>query len=129
MMSFEAESATVAPSWPGAKKKCFALSGPEAVEAPAAPRPSARAVAVRSAASAVAIRCEAIRVPPGIHVEEEPGVEEEPASTVPGPREVETTSCGDIMEARMAAIDDGIGRHLAHLGLTGYEASAYVALT
>src|SRR4051812_614941 len=29
----------------------------------------------------------------------------------------------------MAAIDDGIGRQLAELGLTGYEASAYVALT
>ena len=29
----------------------------------------------------------------------------------------------------MAAIDDGIGRHLAALGLTGYESAAYVALT
>lgn len=29
----------------------------------------------------------------------------------------------------MAAIDDGTARHLTDLGLTGYEASAYVALT
>jgi sugar-specific transcriptional regulator TrmB len=29
----------------------------------------------------------------------------------------------------LAAIDDRIGRHLTELGLTGYEASAYVALT
>ena len=33
------------------------------------------------------------------------------------------------MQPGMAAIDEGIARHLAALGLTGYESSAYVALT
>src|SRR5579862_3696484 len=33
------------------------------------------------------------------------------------------------MRSDVAAIDDGIARQLAALGLTGYEASAYIALT